>query len=78
MVNIMNEKYFKCQILVRLHGKNHTERYCAGLGLVKGKCRLNLDKWKRIGLQTMTQKVEEISNEIIMQDVSLQRKKGCG
>lgn len=26
------------------------ERYCAGLGLIKGKCRLNLDKWRRIGL----------------------------
>lgn len=26
-------------------GKNYCiERYCAGLGLVKGKCRLNLDK----------------------------------
>lgn len=26
-------------------GKNYCiERYCSGLGLVKGKCRLNLDK----------------------------------
>lgn len=53
------------------------ERYCAGLGLIKGKCRLNLDKWRRIGLQTITQKVEEISNEIIMQDISFERKRGC-
>lgn len=36
-------------------GKNYRiERYCAGLELVKGKCRLNLDKWKRIGFQTIT------------------------
>lgn len=53
------------------------ERYCVGLGLVKGKYRLNLDKWKRIGLQTITKKVEEISNEIIMQDISFERKWGC-
>lgn len=59
-------------------GKNYRiERQCVGLGLVKGKCRLNLDKRKRIGLQTITQKVEEISNEIIMQDISFERKWGC-
>lgn len=59
-------------------GKNYCiEKYCAGLGLVKGKCRLNLDKWKRIELPTITQKVEEIPNEIIMQDISLERKWGC-
>lgn len=48
------------------------------LGQVKGKCRLNLDKWKRIGPRTITEKGEEISNEIIMQDINLQREKGCG
>lgn len=59
-------------------GKNYRiERYCAGLGLIKGKCRLNLDKWKRIGLRTITQKVEEIPNEIIMQDIIFERKRGC-
>lgn len=79
----MNEKYFKMSDSDKIGEKQLAKIIVLRgtvlfLGQVKGKCRLNLDKWKRIGPQTITQKGEEISNEIIMQDIDLQRKKGCG